>query len=56
MWYFAWVLGVGLAMAFGIINVMWWEAQYFSKIGTEEARVGNVELISSLFYRSFAVI
>lgn len=27
MWYFAWVLGVGFAVAFGIINVMWLEAE-----------------------------
>ena len=25
MWYFAWILGVGLACAFGIINAMWFE-------------------------------
>ena len=25
MWYFAWLLGVLLASAFGIINVMWLE-------------------------------
>ncbi len=25
MWYFAWVLGVLLAAAFGIINAMWLE-------------------------------
>ena len=25
MWYFAWMLGVLLACAFGIINVMWLE-------------------------------
>lgn len=25
MWYFAWILGVLLAVAFGIINVMWLE-------------------------------
>lgn len=25
MWYFAWLLGVLLAAAFGIINVMWLE-------------------------------
>jgi cyd operon protein YbgT len=36
MWYFSWMLGVGLAMAFGIINVMWLEAEYFSKIEAEE--------------------
>ncbi|MEE4113154.1 MAG: cytochrome bd-I oxidase subunit CydX, partial [Desulfobacteraceae bacterium] len=23
MWYFSWILGVLLACAFGIINVMW---------------------------------
>lgn len=27
MWYFAWILGVLLACACGIINVMWLEAQ-----------------------------
>lgn len=25
MWYFAWILGLGLAVAFGIINGMWHE-------------------------------
>ena len=25
MWYFSWVLGVGLACAFAIINAMWFE-------------------------------
>lgn len=28
MWYFTWILGIGLALAFGIINVMWLEASY----------------------------
>lgn len=28
MWYFAWILGLGLAVSFGIINVMWLEADY----------------------------
>jgi len=27
MWYFAWILGVFLAVGFGIINVMWYEAE-----------------------------
>ena len=32
MWYFAWILGVLLACAFGIINVMWMETEEaFSK-------------------------
>ena len=25
MWYFSWILGVGLAVAFGIVNGMWHE-------------------------------
>jgi len=25
MWYFTWILGVLLACAFGIVNVMWYE-------------------------------
>lgn len=25
MWYFAWILGVGLAMSLGVINAMWLE-------------------------------
>jgi cyd operon protein YbgT len=26
MWYFTWILGIGFALGFGIINVMWLEA------------------------------
>lgn len=25
MWYFSWVLGTGLALAFGVLNAMWYE-------------------------------
>ena len=25
MWYFAWALGLGLAVTFGILNAMWYE-------------------------------
>ncbi|HUW75058.1 MAG TPA: cytochrome bd-I oxidase subunit CydX [Gallionella sp.] len=41
MWYFAWMLGVGLAMAFGIINVMWLEAEYFNDIEIGEEKEMN---------------
>ena len=27
MWYFAWVLGLGLACSFAILNAMWLELQ-----------------------------
>ena len=39
MWYFAWILGVGLALAFGIINVMWLEANYvFGDLDEDETK------------------
>jgi len=25
MWYFSWILGLGLALLFGIVNAMWYE-------------------------------
>lgn len=25
MWYFAWILGTGLACAFAVLNAMWFE-------------------------------
>jgi cytochrome bd-I ubiquinol oxidase subunit X len=27
MWYFAWVLGLGLAILFAVVNALWFEAQ-----------------------------
>ncbi len=27
MWYFTWILGVGLAVALGVINAMWLESE-----------------------------
>jgi cyd operon protein YbgT len=26
MWYFTWILGIGVALAFGVINAMWLES------------------------------
>lgn len=28
MWYFSWILGVGLAVAFGVLNGLWHELQF----------------------------
>lgn len=25
MWYFTWILGLGFALAFGVINAIWYE-------------------------------
>ncbi|MBV8626268.1 MAG: cytochrome bd-I oxidase subunit CydX [Paraburkholderia sp.] len=40
MWYFSWILGVGVALAFGIINVMWLESRQSGQKGamTKQAR------------------
>ncbi|WP_118180840.1 cytochrome bd-I oxidase subunit CydX [Paraburkholderia phosphatilytica] len=40
MWYFAWILGVGVALAFGVINVMWLEAWRLGQRVPVDARVG----------------
>jgi cyd operon protein YbgT len=34
MWYFAWILGVLLAVSFGVINVMWLESEQC--LGTDD--------------------
>ncbi len=34
MWYFSWILGTGLALAFGVLNAMWYEMR-------EEQRKGG---------------
>ncbi len=28
MWYFSWILGMGLAVALGLINVLWFESTH----------------------------
>jgi cytochrome bd-I ubiquinol oxidase subunit X len=25
MWYFSWILGLGLALMFGVLNALWYE-------------------------------
>lgn len=37
MWYFSWILGIGVALAFGIINVMWLESRR-SEDGSRKSR------------------
>lgn len=27
MWYFAWILGLSFALAFAVLNALWFEAQ-----------------------------
>ncbi|HEY9233483.1 MULTISPECIES: cytochrome bd-I oxidase subunit CydX [Phenylobacterium] len=37
MWYFAWVLGLGLAVSFGILNGMWHEFHLADREGEDGA-------------------
>lgn len=44
MWYFAWILGVGLAVAFGVLNGVWHEFHLFDEgdLGLSEPdRIGD---------------
>lgn len=34
MWYFSWILGLGLALTFGVLNAMWYEIR--TQPGTQE--------------------
>ncbi|MAF98860.1 MAG: cytochrome bd-I oxidase subunit CydX [Micavibrio sp.] len=37
MWYFTWILGLTAALAIGIINVMWYEAdENFKEADTKD--------------------
>ncbi|MCF8480612.1 MAG: cytochrome bd-I oxidase subunit CydX [Rhodospirillum sp.] len=38
MWYFTWILGLTAALSFGVINAMWYEAEYaFNGVSKGEA-------------------
>ncbi|WP_083487368.1 cytochrome bd-I oxidase subunit CydX [Pseudoxanthomonas dokdonensis] len=44
MWYFAWILGVGLAASFAVLNGMWYELRDNDRQNAERAddeRVGR---------------
>lgn len=46
MWYFAWILGVGLALSAAIINVMWLEANYAFGLRDEDTTRESFEQAS----------
>ncbi|MCK9469834.1 MAG: cytochrome bd-I oxidase subunit CydX [Porticoccaceae bacterium] len=37
MWYFSWILGLGLACSFAILNAMWFELREADRIAEENA-------------------
>jgi cyd operon protein YbgT len=36
MWYFSWILGTGLALAFGVLNAIWYEIMDEPQPGADE--------------------
>ncbi|QKC86596.1 cytochrome bd-I oxidase subunit CydX [Mesorhizobium sp. NZP2077] len=41
MWYFSWILGVGLACSFAILNAMWFEMREDRRtVAVQAARPG----------------
>ena len=34
MWYFSWILGLGLALVFGVVNAIWYEIRDTEDRGT----------------------
>lgn len=38
MWYFSWILGLGLALTFGILNAMW------NEVAMTEAGEDDIEI------------
>jgi len=40
MWYFTWILGLGLAASFSILNAMWYE------VLAEQAEIAALEGVS----------
>jgi len=42
MWYFSWILGLGLACAFAILNAMWFELDADRNAGDSPAATTNI--------------
>ena len=42
MWYFSWLLGLGLACAFAILNAMWFELDADRHSGERPADTANI--------------
>jgi cytochrome bd-I ubiquinol oxidase subunit X len=37
MWYFTWILGLGLALTFGVLNAIWYEVAEDRRQALDEA-------------------
>lgn len=43
MWYFSWILGLGLALCFGVLNAVWYDILEQQRA---ERRVGSSNVLS----------
>ncbi|HRL22384.1 cytochrome bd-I oxidase subunit CydX [Alcaligenes sp. SDU_A2] len=43
MWYFSWILGLGLACAFSILNAMWFELRETTAILDDVQRTPDLD-------------
>ncbi len=41
MWYFAWILGIGLACSFSILNAMWIELYFEDEAKIEQDKTNG---------------
>ncbi len=41
MWYFCWILGLGLALTFGVLNAIWFEVTADTKVLKAARGVGD---------------
>ncbi|WP_374387037.1 cytochrome bd-I oxidase subunit CydX [Brevundimonas sp.] len=48
MWYFSWILGLGLAVGFGVLNGLWHEFHLFDEgdagLSVDASKEGDVPL------------
>jgi cyd operon protein YbgT len=38
MWYFSWILGLGLALSFGVLNAIWYDVLEQQRAGGNSER------------------
>jgi cytochrome bd-I ubiquinol oxidase subunit X len=42
MWYFSWILGLGLALTFGVLNAIWYEVRGDRRADDAATRLAGV--------------
>ena len=53
MWYFSWILGIGLAVSFAILNAMWFEVHADSQAQRRGLTSGHLPEFRATLAESF---